>query len=421
MKDVTKKSLLLIPALRRYVERNRAMAARAHALENEIRDLQQIVSRSRNPALFGSVNDLLTERLLAHAVMSPLPPVELGSESAIDNPQRIDFAERLLVAYHAAMSDGTDAPLKRDGTDMWTELMRGELSELMSIIARHDARQLALSLVDFGRSFVWFGGITTCIDGFNRNLNLRHVALTYLDKLICLGEAIGIVRVENPESGSWGSNLHVDVDQLIDDIEIELGISIAPPMGIIHTDGLRTKKGLFHYRHIAGLYGAVRISNLVGSSGKVCEFGGGLGITAMYARRLGILDYTMLDLPITCLLAGHYLLHALGRDSVVLYGEESRDCAIKILPYWECEKFADKAYEMTVNQDSFPEIAENLVNEYLVQIQRFTSGHFLSINHEYSFPRTVHNVVRRHRGYRRVYRSKCWVREGYVEELYRVQ
>ena len=420
MKEFVKRPLLLIPTVRRYVNTNRRIAAKALALEEEVKRTKEIVARSRSPALFGSVEDLLTERLLAHPAAIPLPAAELGSQPAIGDRRRIESAERLLAAYHKALADEFTSPLKREGEDMWSRLIRTELPELMSTLEQGDAAELAQFLMNFGRSFVWFGGITTCLDGFNRNPAPGQVALTYLDKLVCLAEAIGVLWLENPEQGSWGSNLHVNVDELIEAIEDELGVSIAPPMGIIHTDGLRTKNGLLHYRHINGLYSAIQLSKLNIDQGSVCEIGGGLGITAMYSRRLGVLDYTILDLPITCLLAGHYLLQAVGPDSVVLYGEKRVSNAVKVLPYWECMNLPDKRTGATINQDSLPEIAENLINEYLVQIGRFTGGYFLSINHECFFPRTVHNLIRKHPGFKNVYRAKCWVREGYVEELYEV-
>ena len=96
---------------------------------------------------------------------------------------------------------------------------------------KRDAEELAHYLMNFGKSFVWFGGITTCVDGYNRNLDRQQVALTYLDKMVCLGEALGLLRLENPENGPWGNNLLLDLDELIEQIEDALQISVAPPLG----------------------------------------------------------------------------------------------------------------------------------------------------------------------------------------------
>lgn len=396
------------------------MRATVTAQQHELSRLKTIVERSRSPGLFKSTEELLTERLLAHPAADPLPKAKLSSQGATDNPKRILVADRLITSYYRALENEEISPLKREGEDLWTGLIRNELPELMATIEQKNPEALARYLINFGKTFVWFGGITTCVDGYNRSLDPQQVALTYLDKLVCLGEFLGVLRFESPESGPWGDNLHTNVHQLLERIENEIGIEIAPPLGIVHTDGLQIGNGLLHYRHINALYSAIRLVKLNCDGGPVCEFGGGLGITAMYARRMGVLDYTLLDLPISCLLAGHYLIHALGENCVSLYGEESTADSIKIMPYWECLNIPDKQFGLTLNQDSLPEIADNLVFEYLNQIKRMTKGIFLSINHEVFYPRTVCNFVKSIGGYEQIYRSKCWVREGYLEEAYRI-
>ena len=91
------------------------------------------------------------------------------------------------------------------GEDLWTKLIRNELPELMSAIEKYDAKALSDFLMHFGESYVWFGGITTCVDGYNKNIIPEHIALTYHDKLICLAEYLGLIRYECPESGPYHS------------------------------------------------------------------------------------------------------------------------------------------------------------------------------------------------------------------------
>jgi hypothetical protein len=311
--------------------------------------------------------------------------------------------------------------MKREGEDIWSGLLRSELPKLMQVIDEKNPEGLAQFLMTFGDSYVWFGGITTCIDGYNRNLDRKQVAITYLDKLIGLAESLGVLRLESPECGTWGENLYSDTAELVRKLEEKLGIKLAPPLGIIHTDGIDTGEGIFHYRHLNSLYSAVRVSSLSQVGASVCEIGGGLGITAMYAKRLGIQRYTILDLPITCLLAGHYLLHAVGEGSVCLYGEgQSNGAGIRVLPYWEIAKMPEKSIGVVLNQDSLPEIADNLIMEYLMQVKRICTDVFLSINHQCFHPRTVQKFICDSGGFVELYRSRCWVREGYVEEAFRV-
>jgi hypothetical protein len=388
--------------------------------EQETSRLRSLISNSRSPGLFERESDFLTERLLAHPASTPLPSVELATRPPRAMPDRVVIAKRLIDAYQKACADEIDSQMRREGEDLWSDLIRRELPDLIEAIDQGDAIALADYLMNFGTSFVWFGGITTCVDGYNRNQDPQHIALTYLDKLVCLAESLGAIRYESPESGPWGQNLCLETATLIEIVEQHLGISVIPPTGIIHTDGLVAGNGLLHYRHINALYAAARLAMLNPEREAVCEIGGGLGLTAMYARRLRMKAYTIIDLPITLLLAGHYLLHALGKDEVSLYGEPPKKDSIQLLPYWEIAQIPDNTVELCLNQDSMPEIADNLIMQYLHHIKRITRNHFLSINHECFYPRTTRHFVAKSGGFKPIYRFKCWTREGYMEELYKI-
>lgn len=419
MINKTLKSLLLrIPQVRNYVDNVNAVRHDNAILNQKLSNTENLIASSRSPLLFKSENDFLTERLISHPVRVETKYIELKSIGADDITSRIEVAERLIAAYHLAIEDEALSPLKRDGEDLWTGLLRNELPELMAAIDQRNPEKLADFLKGFGTSFVWFGGITTCIDGYNKDLRPQNVALTYYDKLVSLAESLGVVRLESPESGPWGDNLSLSPQVLAARIEESLGISIRPKMGIIHTDGIDIGDCLLHYRHINALYSATRVHQINKRSESVCEFGGGLGMTAMYSRRLGVSDYTIFDLPITCLLAGHYLIHAVGGNNVTLYGETNKIDSIKLLPYWDCQKEKDARFSFALNQDSFPEISDNLILEYLSQMKRTVTTGFLSINHECFDPRTVNQFVLQSGGFSKIHRSKCWVREGYVEEFY---
>ena len=163
----------------------------------------------------------------------------------------------------------------------------------------------------------------------------------------------------------------------------------------------------------------------------ILEIGAGTGRTAYYASKFGIKDITILDLPYVCILSGYYLIKALPNEDVVLYGENPHDetPSIKILPYWCIQEIPDQTLDLTLNQDSFPEINYNTVMEYLSQIHRTTKHYFLSINQEgecqQTGPDRLQLVVpqlmnKLGNAYKRIYRFPYWEREGYIEELYKV-
>ena len=274
--------------------------------------------------------------------------------------------------------------------------------------------------MNFGSKFVQYGGVTTSVDSYSSLFDEQYVALIYFDKLVSLATSLGLIPVESPMTAQLGDNMHSSIDDLIEKIEGYLSISITPPLGAIYTSGIVSSRGIFHYRHFNAIYCASRIQTLNPNNNPCCEYGGGIGITAMYARKLGTKDYTLYDLPITCLLAGNYLLNAIGLDSINLYDEKLQKDTIKILPYWEPLNAGNNQFYLSINQDSFPEISKNLVEKYLVQIERTTQKYFLSINHEGFYPRTVNILAEKINGIKKINRSIYFLREGYLEELFAI-
>src|SRR5262249_10838280 len=162
----------VVPSVHRYVEQ-------VHKTQARLYELEHVISESKNPAL----RNTLLQRLLAHPAIAPLPNIQLDSHPPIQNPHRVRVADRLLTAYHKALADEARSPLKREGEDLWTGVIRNDFPELLSIIEQRDPNELAEFLMNFGKSFVWFGGVTTGMDSYTRNLDQHQLALTYLDKL----------------------------------------------------------------------------------------------------------------------------------------------------------------------------------------------------------------------------------------------
>jgi len=333
-------------------------------------------------------------------------------------------AKRLLDAFAKAKADEGSARIQRPREDLWTRIVEAKFEQLIEILDSQDASALSNYLLHFGEEFFAFGGLTLTVDGFLRESGSSSVALGYLDKLVCLAEAIGVLPLENPEQPrGWGENLHTDLEELVDRIERAIGIDLLLPAGAVPVTGIATSRGPVHYRHINSLYAALRLRALAKAGGAVCEYGGGLGLVAAYARKLGVPAYTIFDLPLVNVFAGHYLINTLGSEEVQLYGEDGHR-PVRVLPYWQCMDQPDRAFSVAINQDSFPEIDPILVSEYLRQIERTTDRYFLSINHESqaSMGTRAHTrvpeLVRGFESYRRLYRMKYWIREGYIEELY---
>lgn len=376
--------------------------------------------------------DPKADKILAHAfdVSSPTLPV-LTICLATPQSGGLAVAERLITAYHLSIESIHSANYTRKENDLWTDIVEKELADLIIILNNKDAVKLVDYLMHFGESYTWFGGLCFSLDGYNYlNKAEKNVAMSYFDKLICLAEAVGAISHENPEQGAWGEHVKLDANALTQLIEAETGTSLRVPQGIVPVTGIDTAIGPIHYRHLNAYYAAWRVKNLAtksdGSDSSVCEFGAGNGIAAFYANRMGVDRYTTLDLPITNVFSAWFLINALGGDKVCLHGEPAKDKGIVILPSWKCADIPADSFDVILNQDSFPEIDRTLLLSYFDIILKTSRSYFLSINHETESPMAavkhsnVSKILRHHLHFGLLSRSKYWIREGYVEELYKI-
>jgi hypothetical protein len=373
--------------------------------------------------MFGDPNRVREARVFARPFGTN--SLQLIFEPAVDGPARERIARRLICAYQLAVQDARSATMQAADSDLWTAIVAQHMPELVALLDSADATGLARFLQRFGSEYTWFGGLTLGLDGYFRARDAGELASLYADKLACLAEAVGAAPRECPEQGDYAVLPGRPVDELVAAIEQAIGITIEPPRGAVYTVGLSSLRGPLYYRHFNALYAALLT---VGIGKRICEFGAGLGLTAMYARRLGAANHTIFDLPLVNVIAGNYLLCTLGENAVSLYREPDIAGGVRVLPFWTCCEQPAHRFDVALNQDSFPEIDESLVRRYLDEIARTTTGHLISINQEAQAPMSgarrhlwVARLLRGDRRFARVRRSPYWLREGYVEEIYRLQ
>tara|TARA_R110002096_G_scaffold37771_3_gene104698 strand:+ start:15257 stop:16405 length:1149 start_codon:yes stop_codon:yes gene_type:complete len=342
-------------------------------------------------------------------------------------------AARAIDSFHHVQRRREQLNRKADEQDLWTAIVAKELLPAIDLIRASDEKKLAEYLASFGFEYMWFGGLSTGLDGFNHWNREEAVATrTYFDHLLNLAVSLGVLPAELPNPGlrgNWERNVAYKPADVAAKIEAELGISIAPQQNVISVTGLLTENGIVHYRHINALYAALRVKELVSAPAPVCEYGGGLGFVAYYLWQFGYRDLTLVDLPVTNVFSGNLLMGLLGEDAVSLEGEPERVDQIKIRSsYFADAQLAGKRFELSLNQDSFPEIDQAVVDAYLDLIHSTTRRYFLSINHEveHEISNTVSHlsVPKLMRGrasqYERISRVPNWIRRGYVEEVYRL-
>lgn len=233
------------------------------------------------------------------------------------------------------------------------------------------------------------------------------------DSLLQFVVILGLVRVPNPES-TMHNNFQYEANNLLDYISDALGLKLQFPNPYPGEVGIPTKCGIVSYRAVQALYQAYLISKLLGknrTSMRVMEIGAGLGRTAYFCRKLGIREYTIIDIPMSNVAQAYFLGRTVGENDICLEAEEMRD--IKVYPTYLLDK--TRQYDLILNVDSFTEMDEYSQQAYWEYIQTHTNI-FLSINHEAN----KHTVKEYYSdSMYKIERKLCPMRRGYVEETIR--
>lgn len=324
--------------------------------------------------------------------------------------------KRLVTAYRLAVSEP-----KNLGNSAWLMFFYQKHKVTHEVFLMGELESAAAILQNPGSTDMFYGFDNFCHEFIPSILaGIDDYADRVLLRLIWLLEAMGSLRLYNPE----GSPPYREIPETIDDIlklidkKFEKPITFPNPFSGEY--GLLTLRGIITPRDTQAIYQAWRMKQLVKdiANPRVLEIGAGLGRTAYYARQLGILDYTIVDIPFTSLSSGHFLIQTLGPENVLLFGEENSTSDInqsaKVFPptyFLEGEH----SFDLILNADSLTEMDPAEARYYLNKIGTSTKI-FLSINHELN-PCTVQELIEEDTHIRSIDRKPYWMRAGYVEEL----
>lgn len=338
----------------------------------------------------------------------------------------IKITSRILIAFKKAQEEEIKLGFNKS-VDMWDIIRENHLSEFQDLLEKDNIEEIANYLCNMHRQGI-VHGITQGESEFKNLSNKKnyYFAITFIkDKLVSLAEALGVLPLEDPAQGISGENIYLDSGNLIRKINEKMGISIVFP----EIDGgflkMKTPEGNICFRDLSSVYVAWRIKNLIpNNEAKICEIGGGTAKTGTYLSRFKFKNYTLYDLPYVNIIQAFSLIKSCPDIDVSLYGESEK--GFKILPYW---KFFDdnERYDLIFNIDSFPEIDQDIVVKYLDKIST-VSKLFLTINQESrgsllvdkKIQNVVSQLIEKMTKFERVYRFLFWMRNGYVEELYKV-
>jgi hypothetical protein len=344
--------------------------------------------------------------------MNCLPAWTTGTQSADEVP----LIRRLMTAYRYGAGQQ-----RYDGDSMWggffsqhqmeahAVLMADDVAAAHDLIARPATNRI---LYGFDNMFVdWVQSLKST------PVHQANYSRIIFDQLLRLAEAIGATRLENPEAGPWLASAQAPVDDVLRAIEAQLGADLVCPDIYADEVGLATCRGVLTYRAVHAMYQAYRMRQLVGGKARprICEIGGGLGRTALYATGLGLVDYTLVDLPLTGVSQGYYPGRCLGADRVVLPGENTgRNDRIRLLTPADFLAL-DESFDVVLNVDSMTEFSRDTAAQYVRKISA-CAGAFLSINHEANSFR-IRDLLAEAGFGAAMSRFPYWMRQGYAEEI----
>jgi hypothetical protein len=337
----------------------------------------------------------------------------------------VALCERLIGAYAAATGASRQSP------GMWSEIFGTRQRELAAALERHDPETLARLLASMFRSDFVLGMAPGSMFRHTRSrVGARIWWLRSLDGLLSLGEALGAASAEGPEQGLPGKAFEEGIEKLVAEIESSLGISIDfPDVGAAY--GLSAGDRLIPIESPEQIYAAMRLREAVRRylepdrmrNLRVVEVGAGYGGMAYWFLQLhaGIERYVIVDLPITNVLHGYFLSQALGAAHVSLFGE--KPARVQVMPDSALDAI-EGSQDVLVNKDSFPEMPERAMLDYLEWARSNCEGILYSYNQEAGAPfqgvpqNVVPSALQRVGGFERLQRDCSWLRRGYVEEVY---
>lgn len=198
---------------------------------------------------------------------------------------------------------GQGGPAADEALRVWQEERRtprtGSSDELATLLARADRAGVAELIAHLGRSSAGRGVLGG--DRQHRRVSedpvfARERATRTHDALLSFAELTGAVPLESPDTGPWGITRRHDAPSLFEAVERTLGADLAPPETIGAYLGIAVGRGrVLHLRMIEAMFTAWRVRQLCALLGlrHVLELGGGIGLGAWYARRLGSTTYRL--------------------------------------------------------------------------------------------------------------------------------
>jgi len=347
---------------------------------------------------------------LHHPIGQP-PPLAEAPPAA---PLRADLTARILAAWRVARAHD-EHPLSPAQEGLAMALDRGDpaVGAMLAGMGREPFTQ------------GYLGGARQHHRARDATFAAR-LALETFDRLVSLGEAVGALGIENPEGGPWDENARLAPDRIFAAIEGVMGCDLAPPSHIGGYLGIAMRDGMVvHMRMLDAIHAAWRLRELAAVHDLprpcVIESGGGVGLAAHYARRLGVADHLLVGRP----LMGAVQAALLGKDAaLILPGEPVRAGGVRLLTPAMLGALRGDTADILFDQDSLPAMPQADALALLHRARELGARMIVSINPDAAIApgglpqRPVRELVAAAGGWRPAGRHRHWLRAGHVEEVW---
>ena len=316
--------------------------------------------------------------------------------------------------------------------DMWNNITENQdHKDLMDCCLNKDKKKFLELILSTGKTNLVHGFLnySSYRKLFSSNKAKYKESIQILDKLISLSEYRKLIKVFNPEQGGWLAE-DLDYNKLINQIFTFNKKEIPPFQSPNYTFGFNSNKNFYSLKDFKMFYTSLRLNELsnIYDLKEVNEIGAGLGYAAYYFSRINHNNYNIYDLPTVLILQAYFLMSSIGENKVYLSGEnKNKDSQISLYPYWEIFNKNDSRESLWINQDGFPEIDFDLSKNYIKKIMLSKSSYLLSINQEArnnnsvgGNQHTVYDLLLSAKNSKLIYRSRDFLRSGYIEELYSI-
>ena len=316
--------------------------------------------------------------------------------------------------------------------DLWNEICSMEdHSKLIKYCLNKDKKNFNILINSSGKTNLVRGFATyyTYQKLSESKKKRKKEAVQLLDKLISLAEYLRLIKVYNPEQGDWDTS-NLDYKNLIEKIFNFNNKKIMPFKSPNYIYGINSKNNFYCLKDFKNFYSSIRINEILENNKNIRtinEIGAGLGYTAYYATYINNFSYNIYDLPSILILQAYFLMLSAGEDKIHLDGEEKKEnLQISLYPY--CDIFNHKFIDNTLwfNQDSFPEIDIDIAKRYVKAMSKTNHSYLLSINQEARYINSNSKIqypmyeIIQNENLKLLYRSRDFLRLGYIEEFYSI-